>query len=323
MSEVYIVHLRSYGHLHPGKERWRNVIKRCWNFVPGSALYGAVCSALIRLTCIGVADAQRCSHSLEARNQGEEPICFSCDYLTLLELVAGGQIRFSPLVPSESAIETALGYCRAAAKCLRATRKGVEPHLAVDRQSGTVHGELLYGIQAHELLSHYYGFILAPAQLEGVLQRALRVFPAQPFGGKGKFALVEAEMHRVAEDEFLAELRQSIVNKELWLELLTPIACLPGEAMFENWESIRLSSLRRYRVWRTGLYLGAWEDPPTWKTYGLGTDDEQSEPFLGMAEGASFKVRAGSETKAINDFLHGVGDPRWTYLGWGQVIFDV
>lgn len=48
---IAIVHLTSFGFLHPGRERFKRVTKEAWPFIPGSTLYGAVAAALIRLDC--------------------------------------------------------------------------------------------------------------------------------------------------------------------------------------------------------------------------------------------------------------------------------
>jgi CRISPR-associated Cas5-like protein len=102
MDTAFVVRLRSFGFLHPGRERLRTVLKRSWPFIPGSTLYGAVAAALIRLDGVGAA--------LPGEGEG--------GYHRLLRLIAGelSRVRFTPLLPvgPDQTLESAEAYCRQA-----------------------------------------------------------------------------------------------------------------------------------------------------------------------------------------------------------------
>lgn len=85
---IAIVHLTSYGFLHPGRERFKRVTKEAWPLIPGSTLYGAVAAALMRLDC----------HKEEAELKACAACQTSCGYRALLAEVQAQLLRFSPLV---------------------------------------------------------------------------------------------------------------------------------------------------------------------------------------------------------------------------------
>jgi hypothetical protein len=97
-----------------------------------------------------------------------------------------------------------------------------------------------------------------------------------------------------------------------------------------------MERLRRYRVWRTGRYYNAQEDnfdKP------LGTEPEEvhkeiappedavllpggreSAAVQAVPERSRFQVLPGDDVTSW--FIEGVGNPSWTYLGWGQVVIE-
>jgi hypothetical protein len=91
-----------------------------------------------------------------------------------------------------------------------------------------------------------------------------------------------------------------------------------------------MPGLRRYRVWRTGRYydaqagafgaprgveVGAWEDEDAVQPGG-----RESDAVLAVPERSRFRLLAEDDPAAW--FIGGVGNPSWTYLGWGQVVIE-
>jgi hypothetical protein len=321
MSKVYIVHLRAYGFLHPGRERLgTRVIKRCWPVIPGSTLYGAVAAGLIRLSCDqqGPEPETRCKDS-----QCRRP----CEYRNLIDLVKsnGHRLRFSPLVPSTAKLETAVDYCAAAAK--QEGHTFTTPHAPINRQAMTIHGNQLYGVVGHEPFQEYRGFIVEehPAEAHSFMpqiRKSLRMLPFLPFGGWGKFCPVEAWLAKGPIDDgtFTEGLAEVVERNGRWLSLLTPSPMQDsGNWLMTSAAEMRVTRLRRYRAWRVGVYAEHGEDA-IYRAEG----GEQTPPVLGLPEGSRFQLR--EEPQLLDElgdqFLWGVGNTNWTYLGWGQVIVD-
>jgi hypothetical protein len=334
MDTVFAVRVRSYGFLHPGRERLRTVLKQSWPFVPGSTLYGAVATALIRLD--GVGDGP------PSQGQG--------GYQRLLQLIAGqqSQVRFTPLLPMNEGTEitSAAAYCQLA----REVYEQVEgrrpntpplffttPHAPLSRDTLQIHGDQLYAFSNHRADLAYAGFVFAPATWENDLRRALRLLPLLPFGGKGKFSMAEGEVAgRLPLDRFRADLRATVqATPEVWL--LTPMILQAGAPnwLLEGATAVtHLPRLRRYRSWRTGAYYdfirGEFDE------FGIGPGEGEDDSQYGLPSGAESRAATGVPErsrfvlpaqpdladKVTEAFIRGVGHPNWTYLGWGQVVVE-
>lgn len=347
LDTVLTVRLRSYSFFHSGRERLRvRVVKRCWEFIPGSTLYGAVGAALIRLDGLDPA----------------EPVPLQGDggYHRLLQAVAEGRIRFTPLLPDLSvetpSIDTAEGYCRTAF-ALQAALYGdplpkalegaltpelrqlrglmqTTPHAPLSRHTLQVHESDLYATAVHRQQQDYAGFIFVGASdLPELLRPALRYLPLLPFGGKGKFTSVEAQVE--GEPGNLAAFRTSLegylaglnADGQIEVRLLTPLALQGGDEawLIKRAKEMSFPRLRRYRAWRQGhYYVPAVEGfiPVGLDRESGGPGGTESSPVLGVPEGSRFRLPADQETRArlAQAFIEGDGNPAWTYLGWGQVV---
>jgi len=339
---AFVVHLRSYGFFHSGRERLRvQVLKRTWEHIPGSTLYGAVAAALIRLD--GLVD-----DGPESFENGPG------DYHTLLRAVKRRQVRFTPLIPvaEGQALHSGEDYCKQAMRLhaavyavpgVAAAETGrheeclfhTTPHAPLSRATEQIHGDQLFAIRTHRPLLDYYGFIFADAGLKDLLLRALRLLPFIPFGGRGKFSLVEGQvLEALSLDGFAAALCQWAAGREKWVRLLTPMVLSDGQAegpLTGTGREAVMSGLRRYRVWRTGRYYDAVHG-----TFGraMGTEPGEgvdpdapflpggleSDAVLAVPERSRFRLLEGDEVARW--FVEGVGNPSWTYLGWGQVVME-
>lgn len=351
LDTVLTVRLRSYGFFHSGRERLRvRVVKRCWEFIPGSTLYGAVVVALIRL------DGWDPHEAVPFKGDG--------GYQRLLRAVAERRIRFTPLLPDlgteeEPAIHTAKDYCHTALRLqsalygdplpeklkplppqLRQLRALMQttPHAPLNRHTLQIHESDLYATAVHRQGQDYTGFIFTGApDLPNLLRPALRYLPLLPFGGKGKFTCVEAKVEgqpgnlgdfRNDLEEYLASLSS---NGQIEARLLTPLALQGGDEslLMKASEEMHVARLRRYRAWRTGYYYAPGNVKAENGFIPVGLDREsggpggtESTPVLGMPERSQFRFPANAETRAqlAQAFIEGDGNPGWTYLGWGQVV---
>jgi hypothetical protein len=341
---VFVVRLTSYGFFHSGRERLRvQVLKRTWEHIPGSTLYGAVAAALIRLD--GVKDDDRPIEEDPSFDKGLG------GYHELLRAVREHRVRFTPLLP----LAPGEGICSGEAYCVQVMRlhaalygDGPEkprrqeqalfhttPHAPRSRGTEQIHGDQLFAVRTHRPLLKYSGFIFADAELEPLLQRALRLFPFIPVGGRGKFSLVEGRLVNSGPlNDFTNTLREWASGRNGWLRLLTPMMLGGGQAtelLVGSGREVVMARPRRYRVWRTGRYFDAVRD-----TFGRATGMEPGEgedpaaPFLpggresesaqAVPERSRFRLLEGDD--AARWFVEGVGHPSWTYLGWGQVVIE-
>jgi len=351
LDTVLTVRLRSYGFFHSGRERLRvRVVKRCWEFIPGSTLYGAIGAALIRLDGLDPAEPV--------------PLQGNGGYQRLLRAVAAGQIRFTPLLPDTgdgaSAIRTAEDYChrafvlqsalygdqlpaglkQAVQSRLRELRGLMQttPHAPLNRYTLQVHESDLYATAVHRQRQNYTGFIFTGApDLPDLLRPALRYLPLLPFGGKGKFACIEAEIEGQPGNlgAFQADLEKYLAGLgsggQIEARLLTPLALQGGDESLLIKAAVEMSfpRLRRYRVWRQGHYYvpGKKQDEGKFIPVGLdrqsgGPGGTESTPVLGVPDRSRFLFPADDDTrrKLARAFIYGDGNPGWTYLGWGQVV---
>lgn len=315
LDRLHIIHLRSYGFLHPGRERWKTrVIKGSWDVIPGSTLYGALAAALIKLDCSDPT-AEVCGGA--------------CGYHRLLEqikrpLTDGVRLRFSPLISADEEIRTAGAYCLAGGKVLKQRSFLTTPHAPIDRNQMSIHGDLLYGVRSHPPFRDYYGFIAVASEqgdLTGEIRRALRLLPFLPFGGRGKFAQVEGELvDSMAREQFLVDLAPE-TPRAVEAVFLTPMILRDGGSspLLAQAEVVALGRLRRYRVWRQGWYPIEGEFKRYEPTPGPEGEGCQSLAFPGIREGSRLRLSSQGLRNAIID---GVGHPEWTCFGWGQVIID-
>ncbi|MCU0589836.1 MAG: hypothetical protein MUF52_17005 [Syntrophobacteraceae bacterium] len=317
--KLLVVRLKSFGALHPGAERWRRVTKESWPFVPGSTLYGAVASTLMRMTCredlalITTGDCRQCLESGEA----------ACGYAMLLNVMRDGGTpapRFSPLVPGPRETATPYSsrdYARDAAALSRGAG-GILPRAPLDRARLSIHGDRLHGLEAHPASRTYRGFVTLRPELVDTFRKALRWLTLFPFGGgRGKLVQVEAAVeHEYDPPEAFLD-----GSPPAHLRLLSPaILRGPSDLRVPEIQEIAGFSMRGYRFWRTGLY---WE-AGRWLAYGTsGAGRRQwhlTRSRLGLPEGTGFRLQASAE--AIGRwFLEGLGDPDFTRLGWGQVYW--
>lgn len=351
LDTVLTVRLRSYGSFHSGRERLRvRVVKRCWEFIPGSTLYGAVGAALIRLDGLGPVELV--------------PLQGDGGYQRLLRAVADRQIRFTPLLPDlgteeDPVICTAEDYCHTALMLqyalygdplperlaplpaqLRELRALMQttPHAPLNRRTLQIHESDLYATAVHRQQQDYTGFIFTGApDLLDLLRPALRYLPLLPFGGKGKFTCVEAKVEgqpgnlgdfRNDLESYLAGLDS---NGQIEARLLTPLTLQSGDdsLLMKASEEMHFARLRRYRAWRTGHYYAPGNAKAENGFIPVGLDREsggpggtESTPVLGVPERSRFRFPADDETCArlAKAFIEGDGNPAWTYLGWGQVV---
>lgn len=315
--KIALIKLKSYTFLHLGRERWKRVTKRSWSYIPGSTLFGSVASNLIRLDCKrGKATPRECCLCLKEKS-------IICGYKILLENVRDGKIRFSPLIQSDTPVTNALKYCESAINGKNTS--SLTAHAPINRRELRIHKDQLYGLIVHNPFREYWGFVLAEEDfIKNHLQRALRLFPVSSFGGRGKFSQVEATISTIENlDSFTASLKDLAMNEII---LLTP-AILDGPDVFQllgNAEYLNFG-LRRYRVWRTGLY---WEgvDPP--KVYGITSEEKKIEDShqtagrLALIDGTKIRIKNPNKNELIDSFIRGIGHKDWTYLGWGQIILS-
>ena len=355
---AFVVHLRSYAFFHSGRERLRvQVLKRAWEHIPGSTLYGAVAAALIRLDGI--------DENAEPFEEGDG------GYHELMGAVKRQSIRFTPLLPMEEAPrrkdgdegkeegeEDGLGasYCQQAIRLHAAlyadqVPEGLEgpgerersilhtgPHAPLNRDTERIHGDQVFVLRTHRPLLDYYGFVFANQGLRPLLERAFRLFPLMPVGGRGKFSLVEA---KIVDQETVEVFRDNLgdwMDKEErtgWVRLLTPLVLRngqPDDLLRGTGREIVMNGLRRYRVWRTGRYYDAYRDDgafadPSGIKKGKQEDEaaflpggRESDAMLAVPERSRFRMLDGDDV--ADWFIEGVGNPNWTYLGWGQVVIE-
>jgi hypothetical protein len=353
VDTAFVVHLRSYGFFHSGRERLRvQVLKRVWEHIPGSTLYGAVAAALIRLDGI--------DEHAEPFEEGDGA------YHRLMGAVREQAVRFTSLLPADAdhPLKSAGTYCQQALRLHAAlyadnapesleASEGVEasgdwtrsilhtgPHAPLNRDTERIHGDQVFVLRTHRPMLDYYGFIFAKENLRPLLERAFRLFPLMPVGGRGKFSLVEAEIvDQASVEEFRDNLRHWVGQDERtgWVRLLTPLVLRngqPDDLLKGNGREIVMDGLRRYRVWRTGRYYDAYRDD------GDGGFADPRGIEKGEREAASAFLPGGRESDAVlavpehsrfrlldgddvaDWFITGVGNPNWTYLGWGQVVIE-
>jgi hypothetical protein len=322
-DRVFVVRLRSYGFFHSGRERLRvQVLKRTWEHIPGATLYGALAAALIRLA--------------PALRQG--------DHASLLDAVVSKQIRFTPLLPSSAELRSGSDYCAQAVRLLAPAHgagDGPEqnlfhttPHAPLARATEQIHGDQLFAIRTHRPQLDYYGFIFGRAGQRPWLEKALGLFPVMPFGGRGKFSLVEGGL--LAESP-LADFRADLdkwatdAGRSGWVSLLTPLV-LPSDGVAEPLagdavEEIVMTRFQRYRVWRTGSYFNGEGFDELGTDRGYTSDDapflaggEESVAVQAVPERSRFRLKKPSD--AARWFIEGLGHPGWSYLGWGQVVIE-
>lgn len=335
---AFVVHLRSYGFFHSGREGMRvPVLKRTWEHIPGNTLYGALAAALIRLDGIDM-DA-------DPFHQG------SGMYHELLAAVKAQQIRFTPLLPVGAPIEeewTGQRYCEQAMRLQAAVYAEGDvtpsdheeaifhttPHAPLNRDTDQIHEDQLFAIRTHRSLLDYYGFVFADRTLRRLLERGLRLLPFIPFGGRGKFSLVEGKVtDQVPLQTFTDEFQKWVKGRDCWVRLLTPAVLCDGQPdvpLTGVGRTLLMTGLRRYRVWRTGRYYDAqagefcepigvkpdeYVDPDAFFAGG-----KESEAVLAVPERSRFQSLEGEDPTKW--FLEGLGNPSWTYLGWGQVVIE-
>lgn len=330
MDTVFIIRLRSYGFLHPGREQLRVVLKRSWPFIPGSTVYGLIAAALIRLDGGGTA--------LPGAGTG--------GYHHLLSLVAAHQIRFTPLLPTADTVDlhSAAAYCQHAAALATGQRPTdgeayyqSTPHAPLARDTLKIHGDQLYAFTNHRAGQSYQGFIFAPASWEGQLKRALRLTPFLPLGGKGKFALAEGKViDQQPVTQFQADFETALADNQS-VRLLTPMILQTGQPNWlleESRAMLEMPRLRRYRQWRTGPYYDFTR--AEFVEFGLGPGEGEDAAQYRMGKGAVSQAATGvpEQSRFVFDidpelpgrvaehFIQGVGHPNWTYLGWGQVVAE-
>jgi hypothetical protein len=344
---AFVVHLRSYGFFHSGRERLRvQVLKRVWEHIPGSTLYGAVAAALIRMDGI--------EEDVEPFEDGEG------GYHELMSVVKKQKVRFTPLLPvaNDRPLKSARAYSTQAMRLHAAlyadkVPEGIEapserqrsilhtgPHAPLNRDTVRIHSDQIFVLRTHRPMLDYYGFIFAKEDLRPLLERAFRLFPLMPVGGRGKFSLVEAQ---IVDQKPMGNFRDEIdkwIDKNKrngWVRLLTPLVLRngrPDDLLKGTDREIVMDGLRRYRVWRTGRYYDAYREDgaggfaePRGIERNKWEDDEaflpggqESNAVLAVPERSRFRLLDGDDV--ADWFIQGIGNPNWTYLGWGQVVIE-
>ena len=349
-NRVFVVHLRSYGFFHSGRERLVvQVLKRTWDHIPGSTLYGAVAAALLRLDSPLDEDEDLNQPSIDVTQA-------KGDYFELLRAVQAHQIRFTPLLPATTQFTDGAAYCQQAARLIRRGPVGDDqnqptpdvrlaqrllhttPHAPLSRATEQIHGDQLFALRTHRAHLDYYGFIFGRSEHKDWLMKALRFLPFLPVGGKGKFSLVEGDI--IAEQprqDFEDKLAQWVAQRQGWLHLLTPLV-LPRSGIaapldFNNAEEVVMTNRQRYRVWRTGLYFDGQDDfvpVGTGAYYGQAEDDAllsaggaESVAVQAVPEHSRFRLNSDQlREHATRWFIEGTGRVEWRYLGWGQVVIE-
>ena len=327
MDTVYTIHLRSYGFLHPGRERLlTRAFKRAWDFIPGSTLHGALAAALVRLDGVDAEEAQ--------------PLEGTGDFHVLLKLVFEKEIRFTPLVPGHKSLNSAIDYCEAARQhAATATLFQATPHAPISRATEVIHGDRLFAYAVHRPVVDYHGFIFAPAGAEKLLRRGLRLLPFIPFGGKGKFSAVEAWLQqRGTVADFKHNLRNNLVGGGYdCLQLMTPMLLQSGSndwLLQEAAETI-VSRVQRYRIWQSGFAYdpnnlenpfgphGVDHFPEDSNDVTAYPGGQESVPVTGLPAGSRFRLHPQGDNidRMADAFVEGVGHPGWRYAGWGQIVF--
>lgn len=348
-DRVFVVHVRSYGFFHSGRERLvLQVLKRTWDHIPGSTLYGAVAAALLRLDSpLDNEDLNKPSLDV-AQAQG--------DYFELLRAVQSHQIRFTPLLPAATRLTDGRVYCRQAMRLIR--RGPIEddppqptsdvrlarhllhttPHAPLSRTTEQIHGDQLFALRTHRTQLDYYGFIFGRSEHKAWLMKALRFLPFLPVGGRGKFSLVESDIvDEQPLQDFEDNLAEWVARRQGWLHLLTPLV-LPQTGIaapldFNNAQEVVMTNYQRYRVWRTGLYFDGQADfvpIGTGDYYGQAEDDArlqaggaESVAVRAVPEYSRFRLSSDQLSQnATRWFIDGLGHAGWRYLGWGQVVIE-
>ncbi|RMH01708.1 MAG: hypothetical protein D6706_01485 [Chloroflexi bacterium] len=347
-DRVFVIHLRSYGFFHSGKERLVvQVLKRTWDFIPGSTLYGALSAALIRLD----PPDEDLNHTVPAKGKG--------DYFKLLRAVEQGHIRFTPLLPAAEALQTGPAYCEQAMRLAQGgTPEGEQkkpsaqiagrllhttPHAPLARPTEQIHSDRLYAIRTHRPHLDYYGFIFGRAEQRAWLEKGLRFLPFIPIGGRGKFSSIEGDVAAECNlSDFEKELYEWAASRwrvnndhQGWLRLLTPLV-IPKAGIVELLNSeitqeVIMTRFQRYRVWRTGRYFNgeAFDAPVGVGPYYDGATDAllqaggaESVAVRAVPENSRFQMKMKNLPQAVRWFIEGTGHPGWRYLGWGQVVIE-
>ncbi len=349
-DHVFVIHLRSYGFFHSGRERLVvQVLKRTWDHIPGSTLYGALASALLHLDPPMDYDKSGDKEALRTLDQ-KTVNGGQGQYFDLLRAVEKQQIRFTPLLPSVEPLKCGETYCKQAMRLIRrnffkrkepssakVARKlfHTTPHAPLARGTEQIHGDQLFALQNHRSQLDYYGFIFAKVEHRPWLEKALSFFPFMPVGGRGKFSLVEGQ---ILDDKPLTEFRDELANWTAecdgWIHLLTPLI-RPGKGIAEpldinQVEEVVMTGFQRYRVWRTGLYFnGQSFDDPVGADHYYGNDNSplqtggaESVAVQAVPERSRFRLKDKARANATRWFIEGVGHPGWSYLGWGQVVIE-
>lgn len=324
MERGLLVEVTTYGFLHAGMAPLRReVLKRSWPYLPGGTLYGALRAGLIRLD----------------GPDGPGPS-------TLLAELAGGRLRFTPLLPDQAGtIADARQYC-AQMQLLadgerglagtRPARYQTTPHAPLSRRFEQIEGSLLYAVEGHAPEQRYRGWIFTSEAAEGALRRSLGLLPFLPLGGKGKYTAAEIRVVKVVERSMVeAGLAAQLRGGEFTVELASP-AAIQGTHLGILQEALRMSVRppRVYRVWRTGTYpdqtngglavyglaAAAADVPLAWQAGEGYLYGQATEPVRALPEGCRFTFAPERAAAVAAAFVTGVGRADWAGLGWGQIF---
>lgn len=337
---VSILRLRVFGFLHAGRERQRQLFKRTWPLLPGSTVYGALCASMILSRCVrraGDGDITGIAkHCLQ---------CGKCPFPGWLQHIRPkedplmeGTLRFSPFLPVEEGLKlaNALDFNDLARKLgeewglwtgepQRARNLWMSPHLSRLRDTGAAAPGSLHALEHHAAGQVYRGFVLHPddEDFRKSLDAAILTLPLVPFGGRGKFCQAEGTVESTMPAEgFMAALRErfqsTVMPEAAWLLTPYPLeeGTKPAAQLDRDFESYP-PRFRRYQVWREGPYPARLSGKRVFQD-----EKGESRAVLVLAEGTRMKVKGKDESRLADNFLRGVGNVDWTYLGWGQVIYQ-
>lgn len=328
MERALLVEVTTYGFLHAGMAPLRReVLKRTWPYLPGGTLYGALRAGLIRLD----------------GPDGPGPS-------TLLAELAGGRLRFTPLLPDMTGRITdaqryseqmqLLADVESGVEAARPARYQTTPHAPLSRRFEQVEGSLLYAVESHAPEQRYRGWIFTSAAGERALRRGLGLLPFLPLGGKGKYTAAEIQVVEVTERrELAAALAARLGGGEFTVELASP-AAIEGADLGILKDALRMSVRppRVYRVWRTGLYPdqtdrengglhrygveapGGTDVPLAWQAGDGYLYGQVTQPVRALPEGCRFTFDGAQAGTVAEAFVAGVGRADWAGLGWGQLF---
>jgi len=367
-TTIFTINLKSHAPLHPGREDWKSLLKRCWEFIPGSTLYGALMSAYITMKGKWDGDYIDETELEEILKSNAKVLVYEFDkkFHFIYRLIGGyddmPRIRFSPLVPVDKIPDNGKFdgefYCKKAKKIKERDIIWTQPHHTRHRISESTLESHLFARENHSAMAEYIGFIAFRGnggdkeKFGQWLDETLNLLSLSTMGGKGKFSRVTGSV--LAEkngDDFTEKISLNGDSSDnSWIESFSPLPLgrNPNQIVNDIRDryggngndifKIRLDRIYTENPWRFGYYRRK-------NAGGNGAEYVEGSPlknltyfkrntrdaFLCISPGPVFKLcpernseSPGNEDSILNkfrqDFIWGIGDRDYTYLGFGQVI---